>query len=230
MSDPIMVDEQTMLEEIFAGEEFPREPQQARGHATRSAIFEAAAELFERKGYSGTNTKEIAERAEIGVGTLYFYFRDKRQILVTMLAEKIAEYPQLGTVEPDALKRDPRGYIHKQLRDGFPYSRVYYGLKDAVAELSIQDAEFSQISERIINRIYQQLTGWIRAGKEADLILPALDAEATARSLATLIYGFYNLLPSPSHVSEAEFWQSHTAADDIVYRALFRDGAPRDKA
>ena len=223
MSDPLFADDQTLLNEIFAGEEFPREPQQARGHATRGAIFEAAAELFERKGYSGTNTKEIAERAEIGVGTLYFYFRDKRQILVAMLAEKIAEYPRLGTVEPEALKCDPRGYLHKQLRDGFPYSRVYYGLKDAVTELSIQDDEFNQISDRIIERIYQQIMGWIRVGAEANLIWPALNAEATARSLAALVYGFYNLLPSPSHSSEAEYWQSHTAAGDIVYRSLFRE-------
>ncbi len=225
MSDPTLTHDQTMLEEIFAGEEFPREPQQARGHATRSAIFEAAAELFERKSYSGTNTKEIAERAEIGVGTLYFYFRDKRQILVAMLAEKIAEYPQLGTVEPEALKRDPRDYVHQQLRGGFPYNRVYYGLRDAVRELSIQDKEFGQISDRIINRIYQQVIGWIRVGSEADLTHPSLDVEATAHPLAIFIYSFYNMLPNPSRTTEAEFWRAHSAIADIVYRALFRDDA-----
>ena len=223
MTVPRLPDAQTMLDEIFAGEAFPREPQQARGHATRSAILEAAAELFEQKSYSGTNTKEIAERAEIGVGTLYFYFRDKRQILVAMLADKIAEYPRLGTVDPEALKRDPRGYVHEQLREGFPYNRVYYGLTDAVRELSIQDHEFSQISQRIIDRIEQQIRGWIRVGKAAGLTHPSLPAEATARSLAILVYGFYNLLPSPSDTPEAIFWQHHAAAADIVYRALFHD-------
>lgn len=216
----------TDISRIFAEEGVAHEPQQARSRATRDAIFEAAAELFEAKGYSGTNTKEIAENAGIGVGTLYFYFRDKRQLLLTMLADKVAHYPRLGMVNEEAVRRDPRGHLHAELAAGFPYNRVYYGLVSSVAELEVQDPSFRKLTLRIVKLICDQMLGWIEVGREAGLTHPNLDEEETARTLAIVVYGFYNLLPSPSRVSEEEYWHRHAAASDMVYHAIFADPPP----
>lgn len=48
---------------------------------TRQALVDAAAELFERKGYDETTVAEIAAAAEIGTRTFFGYFASKEDIL-----------------------------------------------------------------------------------------------------------------------------------------------------
>jgi AcrR family transcriptional regulator len=48
---------------------------------TRRALLDAAAELFERKGYDETTIAEIAAAAEIGTRTFFSYFASKEELL-----------------------------------------------------------------------------------------------------------------------------------------------------
>ncbi len=52
---------------------------------TRAAILEAASDLFRQQGYEDTAIQQIAERADIGVGTLYGYFVSKEDMLREVL-------------------------------------------------------------------------------------------------------------------------------------------------
>ncbi|MBU2670787.1 TetR/AcrR family transcriptional regulator [Actinoplanes bogorensis] len=55
-----------------------RERKRAR---TRQALVDAAAELFESKGYDGTTIADIAAAAEIGTRTFFSYFAAKEDLL-----------------------------------------------------------------------------------------------------------------------------------------------------
>lgn len=68
-----------------------KKPAQARARATRDAIFEATARIIERSGASALNTNAIAERAGIGIGTLYGHFPNKEAILVAMARRQLEE-------------------------------------------------------------------------------------------------------------------------------------------
>src|SRR6266699_4601427 len=48
---------------------------------TRRALIDAAAALFERKGYDETTIAEIAAAADIGTRTFFSYFASKEDIL-----------------------------------------------------------------------------------------------------------------------------------------------------
>ena len=206
---------------LFDGDDVPREPQQARSRASRDALLEAAADLFARRGYAGTNVKDIAEQAGVSVGALYFYFKDKRQILVTMLVEKISAYPRLGTVDEAALRADPRATIHRDLREGYPCNRVYYGLINSVQELVRQDDAFARATAMIVKAVYRQVLGYLEAARDLGRGHAGTDLDAAARALAVVVYGFYEMVPNPAKVSEAEFWRRHEAAADLVYHAIF---------
>ncbi|UNC91170.1 TetR/AcrR family transcriptional regulator [Candidatus Contubernalis alkaliaceticus] len=52
-------------------------------------IIQAAKELFLTRGYAGTTLEEIAEKAEIGVGTLYNYFNSKADIFLAVMADEL---------------------------------------------------------------------------------------------------------------------------------------------
>jgi hypothetical protein len=49
------------------------------------SIFDAAETLFENQGYQQTSIEQISDRAELSVGTVYFYFRKKEEILTTLM-------------------------------------------------------------------------------------------------------------------------------------------------
>jgi AcrR family transcriptional regulator len=51
-------------------------------------IREAARTLFAEKGFDRTTTREIAERADIGTGTLFLFVKDKRELLLLVHADR----------------------------------------------------------------------------------------------------------------------------------------------
>jgi AcrR family transcriptional regulator len=87
----------------------------------------AAAELFAERRSSGATTKDIAERAGVGVGTLYFYARDNRQPLVAMLHGILARYARPGVVNAAEVRADPVGHVREQLAAAYPYDPRWPG-------------------------------------------------------------------------------------------------------
>ncbi|MEM9068687.1 MAG: TetR/AcrR family transcriptional regulator [Myxococcota bacterium] len=69
----------------------PLSRREAKKREKLSRIETAARELFTEKGYEGTTTRAIAERADIGVGTLFLYFKEKRDLLVHIFQADIQQ-------------------------------------------------------------------------------------------------------------------------------------------
>lgn len=53
----------------------------ARSTGRRVEILRAAALVFRRRGFSGASVEEIARHLQMTKGNLYYYFRDKEEIL-----------------------------------------------------------------------------------------------------------------------------------------------------
>jgi TetR/AcrR family transcriptional regulator, cholesterol catabolism regulator len=65
-------------------------------HDKRERLRTAAWELFSEKGYDGTSTREIAERAGIATGTLFLYAKDKADLLFLVFEHRLAEAIEEG--------------------------------------------------------------------------------------------------------------------------------------
>jgi len=50
-------------------------------------ILKAAEKLFVKEGYHQTSINKIADLAEVSVGTVYFYFKNKEDLLIQLLDE-----------------------------------------------------------------------------------------------------------------------------------------------
>jgi AcrR family transcriptional regulator len=74
---------------------------------SRELIMETARILFLEKGYSNTSMQEIAENAEVGVGTLYNYFNSKAEILIAFLASNVSIILGQGTIILANIEHDP---------------------------------------------------------------------------------------------------------------------------
>ncbi len=54
---------------------------------TRTRILKAALKLFDRQGYDGTTTRDLAETANVAEGTLFRHFPNKKAILVEVATQ-----------------------------------------------------------------------------------------------------------------------------------------------
>src|SRR5262245_29980132 len=74
-----------------------------RGEATRSALIDAARELFVAKGYFATGTEEIVSAARVGTrGALYHHFADKEDLFLAVFHQVQADLASATTIKPRA--------------------------------------------------------------------------------------------------------------------------------
>lgn len=66
-----------------------KRPSQARAVATFDALIDACARLLPELGYDGVTTNAIAERAGVGIGSLYEYFPGKDAIIAIVVERLI---------------------------------------------------------------------------------------------------------------------------------------------
>ncbi|MCB5364460.1 TetR/AcrR family transcriptional regulator [Pusillimonas sp. CC-YST705] len=76
------------------------------------AILEAASNLFIKRGYEGTSMQDIAQELEISRSALYYYFKNKEEILgsltegLTIVAERLASQVVEKSKEPEEALRE----------------------------------------------------------------------------------------------------------------------------
>ncbi|MEU5608280.1 TetR/AcrR family transcriptional regulator [Streptomyces sparsogenes] len=80
---------------------------QARRGDTRQRIQDVALELFGEQGYEKTSLREIAERLEVTKAALYYHFKTKEDILISIfqdLARPLDELLDWGRGQPRTLE------------------------------------------------------------------------------------------------------------------------------
>ena len=85
----------------------------------RRRILAAAAGVFARKGYSRATTKEIAAEADVSEGTIYNYFRSKRDLLISIVREVAP-----GLFSEDMLLSDA-SEMRSRFVEGFEYTLAF---------------------------------------------------------------------------------------------------------
>lgn len=135
---------------------------------TLERILDAAARLFEDRGYAATRTRDIAEVAGIATGTLFNYARTKEEVVLLLWGDRVAALAESGLAaagagtEPvaalDALF-GPLLAFYDQDRD---LGRVFL---EQVLRADGADPDISRLNEGFIARIALLLVRW--AGAEA---------------------------------------------------------------
>ena len=61
-------------------------------HAVRERLLEVGTELFARKGYAATTTREIVAAASVTKPVLYYYFRSKEGLYLELVQQAFKEF------------------------------------------------------------------------------------------------------------------------------------------
>lgn len=78
-----------------------------RSDDKRQRILHAAVKVFARKGYFAAKVSEIAHRADVADGTIYLYFKNKEDILVSLFDELMAEHIAKARLELERVEGAP---------------------------------------------------------------------------------------------------------------------------
>ncbi|MEU2282363.1 TetR/AcrR family transcriptional regulator [Streptomyces sp. NPDC013178] len=118
--------------------------QQRRGN-TRQRIQDVALELFAEQGYEKTSLREIAERLEVTKAALYYHFKTKEEIIVSIFADltkPIEDLIEWGGEQPHTLetKREIVRRYSQALTEAAPLFRFMQENQATVRELQIGDS------------------------------------------------------------------------------------------
>jgi AcrR family transcriptional regulator len=68
----------------------PSSRRQRRSAETQTRLLDAAMAVFVESGYDAVALSEVTERADLGTGTLYLYFEDKRALYEAVVRRALA--------------------------------------------------------------------------------------------------------------------------------------------
>jgi TetR/AcrR family transcriptional regulator, fatty acid metabolism regulator protein len=70
-----------------------------------SAIIEAAVKVFAQYGYHNCQVAKVAKEAGVADGTIYLYFENKEDILISLYREKMGQYIESLELDLEKLSR-----------------------------------------------------------------------------------------------------------------------------
>ena len=149
---------------------------------TRERIRAAAADLFTRHGYGAATMREIAQRAHVGLGTLFNYAADKRDLVFLIFNE------ELNAVTDVALAAPRAGLAPvDQLVAVFRVHYRWLASKPALARILLQELTFYSSGKQaatflgIRKRLMDGLEALVRAAQRARRIRSREDPAVIAR-------------------------------------------------
>jgi len=134
------------------------QPQQTRSQETWNAILEAAATLFDAKGYEPTTTHQIAAQAGVSVGALYRYFDGKEAVLKELYRRESSSLRERALAEfsiADLVSRDLPALLRKTLALAFRVYRERPGLRRVFGEQSRKIPELVELRRALGGDVYR---------------------------------------------------------------------------
>jgi AcrR family transcriptional regulator len=183
-------------------------------------ILEAALQLFARHGFSGTSTREIADRAGVNQVTVFRHFPRKRELYSAALESRMQQLKLQSTVRellasedrPEIVLRSIANYLLTMADDD----------PDLVRLLHFSALELGSGPDRIfrkhISPLVCDLADYLRRSMQKGLIAqvdPYIAALAIT-GIAVSHYGFYQLLHVSDLVGSAAYEATSMYADILM--------------
>ena len=151
-------------------------------------IKAAAKELFISKGYDDTTTREIAIRADVGMGTVFTYADNKRDLLFLIANEDLEQTSRRAEAQiaPDAS-------LLSNLLNVFRDHYDYFAQQPELSRLMLREMLFYESGQQanrfksIRERFYSSVCETVRLAREQRTIAPS-DDERTVGWVFFCIY------------------------------------------
>jgi AcrR family transcriptional regulator len=160
----------------------------------QSRIVQAAIEAFSEKGYAGTSTSEIAQKAGVAEGTIFRHYKTKKDLLVSIVAPLmvkfvgpmlIKEFAKVITAPYDSFE----DFLKAIMRNRIQFVREYLPLvRILVQEIPFHDDLRQTFKNIVSEHVYVHFKRVIEHYQSAGKILE-LPADAVFRFVVSSSVG-----------------------------------------
>ncbi|MCX7965064.1 MAG: TetR/AcrR family transcriptional regulator [Syntrophorhabdaceae bacterium] len=170
---------------------------------SKENIKKAALEAFSKYGYNGASMRMIAHEAGISVGGLYLYFKNKEELCLFLIKEKLNEFSKNAQIIFENVE-DPIEAISRYINMSIEYAKrhrefIITQTRDQGFTFGMDiKREFFEDQKKLIKNIIQQ-------GIDKGLFRP-LDAFEVTKVIMGVIRGYIlSFVMDPDNVFDAEY-------------------------
>jgi AcrR family transcriptional regulator len=171
-----------------------RLPKAAADEALARRLIQAGIELFWRKGFAETNTRDIAQLCGVSPGAMYFHYDSKQKLLFTLLMETHGRIEKQYLAALSEAGSDPARQLYSLVYAAAQFHAANY--KEAVIAHRefkyLEDPYYDQVvgARRHIQSIYETVVG--RGLSSGAFTAPKGVGSRPARQLTIAIGNVYN--------------------------------------
>jgi len=176
-------------------------------HANRENIIQQGCMLFRERGYMQTKVSDITKALNIGKGTFYFYFSDKRELLLECVPMIFQDLFSQG-FEKIRKEKDPLKRMDLRAQAVFPvlpeFCAIVQLCKEAMADT---DRKLKRMGRETFLTIRKPLESDIEKGIENGSIRP-VDPKIIGTILIGLIESMFYLKDLDASITQDSVWNT----------------------
>ncbi len=191
-------------------------PQKSQGKKTRESILDIGCNLFREKGYKETKISEITKALNVGKGTFYFYFSDKKELLLECVPRIFSE---LFSGDWDLIRqaKNPLERLQQRAQAVLPVLKEFCAIIQLSKEaMEDPDPKIKQLGEQTYISIRTPLESDVEKGIQLGLFKPA-DPKIVATFLIGIMENLYYLQTTDKNHQAEAIWDS---VSDLIINGI----------
>jgi AcrR family transcriptional regulator len=200
-------------------------PKEETAAKRKQEIYQAALTCFLRKGYHRATMDDIVTESGLSKGTLYWYFKSKKDLFLSLFQMFMGEIGENWT----AIADDPEMRATEKVKATIDLFRLeleqigpYFGIMMEAWALTRQDEDVESLMQGMYEPYMNIMTRILDEGVSNGEFQVA-DAEATALVIITLYDGM--TLAAGLNMTDFDYNRMMDAAEVLVKRGLGIDGS-----
>lgn len=151
----------------------------------RQAILDAALEVFIGKGYQLATIDDIAHRSGLSVGAIYRYFRNKGEIMLTLVEDRLGRTPELFARLTETAG-DPWERLDACVRLLANALRVKHPATGRLLLVTLAEAVHDSEVNKGLHERFRALVNYLQGIVEEGIATGLFRSDVDTRALATL--------------------------------------------
>ncbi len=148
-------------------------------------ILQAAIDVFSEQGFERATTRAIAKRAGVAEGTIFNYFPTKRDILISILKQRV-----LDTIPPLDTNGNAVDVMEMLLANRLRMWKEHAGIMNVMVFEAVFDEQFRKLFHDNVFKVgISRVEGYIQAMQKGGLLADA-DCKMISRMMLGIVLGF----------------------------------------
>ncbi|MGM0500885.1 MAG: TetR/AcrR family transcriptional regulator [Bacillota bacterium] len=191
-----------------------------KNDSKKNKVIEAAIKLFSEQGYHKTAVSEIADKAGVAKGTVYWHFESKEQLFWGVVVSGVKSLNKKLAEQASKNDKSPKEKLEKIISLHLNFFKNSKQVAKMMQDSSVSTNEyFHKEMKKTGEEAIENLAKVIEEGQNKGVFRNGIDAKEGARFIIGALYGSYN--PHSYKIKDVE--EKVNIILDILYKGIERN-------